>query len=174
MREDLYWTYIIFSMPSSVFCSESCIEAHESENSEAPCQFSIRVIVFRLTVQWVSAALPWEDQTCACTWRTWPKIFWFCRLPPYLKVWRFLEDSLRFRCRYRSELTFVFGARDLNSVIQQTLRSGIWFSEDCELLYNRSSESPSLSFGRNHWRNSATNWNTASCYKERFQTPRDG
>ena len=61
------------------------------------------------------------------------QIPWFCRLPPYLKVWRFLEDSLPFRCRYRLELTLVFGARDLNSVIQQTVRSEIWFSEDCEL-----------------------------------------
>ena len=30
MREDLYWTYIIFLMQSSVFCSESYIEARKS------------------------------------------------------------------------------------------------------------------------------------------------
>ena len=33
MREDLYWTYIILLMPSSVFCSESyIIEARKSQN----------------------------------------------------------------------------------------------------------------------------------------------
>ena len=38
---------------------------------------------------------------------------------------KILEDSLPFRCRYRLELTLVFGVRDLNSEIQQTVRSGI-------------------------------------------------
>ena len=114
------------------------------------------MIVFGLTVQWVSAALPREDQTCACTWRTWPKFFDFCRLPPYLKVWRFLEDSLHgsvlymwasmkflpslpFRCRYRFKLTL--GKRSLfsNSTngkkwnLKKFKTKETPFSEDCEL-----------------------------------------
>ena len=142
---------------------------------------------------WPCQSPPWAHSTMSvsgfatrrpnmCLYMTYlTKILWFCRLPPYLKVWRFLEDSLPFRCCYRLELTLVFEARDLNSVIQQTIRSGIWRNLRRRKLhlaktasYNRSSESPSLSFGRNHFGNSATNWNTVSCYKERFQTPGDG
>ena len=42
--------------------------------------WSIRIVLrFGFTAQWVSAALPQEDQTWTCTWRTWPNFFWFCR-----------------------------------------------------------------------------------------------
>ena len=41
------------------------------------------------------------------------------------KVTRFVEDGLPFRFCDQLELTLVFEARDLSSVIQQTMRSGI-------------------------------------------------
>ena len=73
------------------------------------------------------------------------------------KVLRFVEDGLPFRCRDRLELTLVFEARDFNSVIQQTITSGIWrnsklktketpFCEECMTI--KSSESPPLSIQR--------------------------
>ena len=81
---------------------------------------------FGLTAQWVSAALQREDQTCTRTWRTWPKSYDFADLPPHLKGakirWRQFTFSL--------ELTLVFEARDLNSVILQMVRSMIWRNLD--------------------------------------------
>lgn len=73
------------------------------------------------------------------------------------KVWRLIEDGLALRCCDLIELTLVFDARDLNSVVQQTVRSGIWRNLRWRKLHilaktvcdNWSSESLSLSFGRN-------------------------
>ena len=99
----------------------------------------------------MSAALPLEDYTWTRTWRTLWKFFDFAGLPPDLK-----GEKIRSR-RFcdRLELTLVFEARDLSSVIQQTVRSGIWRNLRRRKLYlartacdNQSSESPSLSFGR--------------------------
>ena len=79
-------------------------------------------------------------------------------LPVYRHIWkvrRFVQGGLPFRFCDRLELTLVFEARDLSSVIQQTVRSGIWRNLRRRKLYlartacdNQSSESPSLSFGR--------------------------
>ena len=63
----------------------------------------LEVIRFGLTVQWVSAALPREDQTCACTWRTWTKILWFCRFSAIFErckdFWRQVTFSLSLSVR---------------------------------------------------------------------------
>ena len=68
---------------------------------------------------------------------------------------RFVEDGLPFRFCDQLELTLVFEARDLSSVIQQTMGSGIWRNLRRRKLHlartacdNQSSDSPSLSFGR--------------------------
>ena len=78
------------------------------------------------------------------------------------KVLRFVEDGfyIPFRCRDRLELVLVFEARDFNSVIQQTVRSGIWRNSKlktketpfCEECVWQSIERVASAF------NSATNW----------------
>ena len=98
------------------------------------------------------SGLPREDQTWARTWRTCPKVF---DLPTYRHIWkvsRFVEDGLPIRCCDLLELTLDFEARDLNSVIQQAVRSGIvrnWGRRKLHLsktaCANRSSELPCLS-----------------------------
>ena len=103
-----------------------------------PCQSPLSVVVDSNDCFWAHSTMSVSGfatgRPSMCMYMTYlAKIPWFCHLPPYLKVWRFLEDSLPFRCLYRLELTLVLGARDLNSVIQQTVRSEIWCSEDCEL-----------------------------------------
>ena len=97
------------------------------------------------------------------------KSLWFTDLPPLSKGVRFVEDGLPVCCDLL-ELALVFEARDLTSVIQQTVRSGIWRNWRRRKLRliskiaceNRSSESPCLS-SSNYIR-----------HRSRFQTPGDG
>ena len=104
--------------------------------------------------------MPREDQTWTCTWRTWPKLFDFAALAPHnLKGVKFRWRRFSFSL-LRSVRTYL-SFWDHNSVIQQTVRSGIWRNWRRRKLHlaktaydNRSGLSPSLSFGRN----SATNW----------------
>ena len=75
------------------------------------CHVSDFVLINSLwahSTEWVSAALPWEDQTWSRTWRTCPKVF---DLPIYRhiwKVWRFVEDGLPIRCCDLLELNLSF------------------------------------------------------------------
>ena len=84
-----------------------------------------------------------EHQTCTRTWRTWPKFFEFADLPPRLKGakirWRQFTFSL--------ELTLVFEGRDLNSVIQQMVRSRIWRNLRRRKLHLAETASDNRSFG---------------------------
>ena len=129
------------------------------------------VCVFVLGSQhvWMSAASPQEDQTWTRTWRTFDFAD-YRHIPPHLKGEKIsLKRGLPFRFFDRLELTLVFEARDLNSVIQQAVRSEVWRNLRWRKLHlartacdNQSRHAVAFAFIWKDWKeftwNSATNW----------------
>lgn len=130
-------------------------------------QFLI-LVGFGFTAQWVSAALPREDQMCTHAWRTWPNFFDFAGLPPHLKGVQIRWRRFTFLFRCRLELTLVFEARDLNWVILQTVRSGIWRNIRRRKLHLANTMCGNRSSRLRFPLELTLELNTASCHKERF------